>query len=341
MNDNSCASCKSIDSNRKEYLDALKCLAIVLVVVCHIDGMKIGVGEYETLWGSIRHTFQMPLFFFISGMFARNGIDKRIPLQILLWKKVKMLLWPAIIFEIIMSLVIGNNINLPSTGTGYYWFTFTLFECFLIYYIFAYIFRTKKNILNILLAAISVGFVGMLALKINHPSVAFLDLSHLTKYFQYFFMGTLYNMYSEWGNKLLKSQNVYTSSILGFSILMFLVYKGILPNIINAVSRDILLRYMGLFIVFSIFYNMKDYFNLENWLMKTIRYVGKHSLEIYLLHFFFLPTLVWLKPFRDDNMFVIELPISLLIAFAVIGIVLMLNFVLTRSKHISLLLYGK
>ncbi len=63
-------------TQRYGYIDALKCLAIIFVVIGHIDGMKIGVGAYDTLRGHIEYTFQMPLFFFMSGMFASHGIDR-------------------------------------------------------------------------------------------------------------------------------------------------------------------------------------------------------------------------------------------------------------------------
>lgn len=74
--------------------------------------------------------------------------------------------------------------------------------------------------------------------------------------------------------------------------------------------------------------------------MRTVRYIGQHSLEIYLLHFFFLPTLLWLKPLKE-NVFIIEFPIVLSLALILIGIALCLNFILTQSKYVSLLLYGK
>lgn len=329
-------------AKRQGYLDALKCLAILLVVVGHIDGMKIGINEYDTLWGCVRYTFQMPLFFFISGMFAYNGIDRGTPLHLLIWNKIKTLLWPALLFDTIMSLVHGITPGmLLFSRTGFYWFTASLFECFLIYYMIVYPLKSRRTLSNIILAVVSAVFVVLLALNIDSPKTAFLDLNHLTKYFQYFFLGTLFTMYPKIGDSILKNQALYALSIVIFGVLMFLVYKNMLPNAVSNMSRHLILRYLGLYIVFALFYNIRDIFNQVNKTMATVRYIGRHSLEIYLLHFFFLPTLIWLKPFRVDNLFAIEFPLSLAIAALVIGEVLVLNYILTRSKYISKLLYGK
>ena len=327
-------------SDRRGYLDVLKCLAIIFVVMGHIDGMKLGIDTYSTAWGCVRYTFQMPLFFLISGMFASRGLDKGIGIHMLIWQKVKTLVWPAVIFFVLFSLAEGRTIEFPAQGLGCYWFTFTLFECFLIYYVLAFLLKSKR-LLNLLLAFVSVGFVGMLALKIDHPSIGFLDLNHLTKYFQYFFLGTLFSLYPKEADRILRSQKVYAFCFVVFCVLMYLVCIGVLPGVLHSLCRDIIVRYVGLFIVFSLFYNAQDMCNKETPLMRSVRYVGRHSLEIYLLHFFFLPTLMWLKPLRGDGLFVVEFPIAIVLSLVVIGIVLILNYMLTRSKYISYLLYGK
>ncbi|MDE6807094.1 MAG: acyltransferase family protein, partial [Prevotella sp.] len=140
----------SIGGGRIAYLDILKCLAIVYVVKGHVDGMKLGISTYDTLRGCIEYTFQMPLFFFISGMFASRGIAKGKCLHVLLMEKAKTLLWPAILFFCIFALVKDGRVNMPTEGLGCFWFTFTLFECFAIYYLFAYFLRRHTKLLNIL-----------------------------------------------------------------------------------------------------------------------------------------------------------------------------------------------
>lgn len=61
-------------SNRIEYIDALKGLAIILVVWGHIaeKGMDIESMPFNWMYGS----FHVPLFIFLSGLFAYKGIDK-------------------------------------------------------------------------------------------------------------------------------------------------------------------------------------------------------------------------------------------------------------------------
>lgn len=85
---------------------------------------------------------------------------------------------------------------------------------------------------------------------------------------------------------------------------------------------------------------MQDIWNRDNCRMRFVRYIGQHSLEIYLLHFFFLPTLLWLKPLKEDALNV-EFPIVFSLALILIWITLCLNFILTRSEYVLRLLYGK
>lgn len=332
---------KQVMESRTAYFDVLKCLAIVFVVIGHVDSMKLEISTYDTLRGCIEYTFQMPLFFFISGIFANHGIDKGEPLLVLLWKKVKTLFWPALVFSCIYLLVKEGRVGIPTTGLGCFWFTFTLFECFVIYYVFAYLLRGHRKLLNVLLAFISVGFVVMLALKIDSTKIYYLDLNHLTKYFQYFYLGTLFSLFSKVGDKFLRNQLIYAVCLTTFCVLMYLIYTQTLSGIVFSLSRDIVVRYLGLYIVFSIFYNQQEACNNENLFMNAVRYIGRHSLEVYLLHFFFLPTLMWIVPLRDDSMFVVEFPIAIVISLSIIGFVLILNYILARNKYLSLLLYGK
>lgn len=58
-------------NNRITYIDALKGLAIILVVWGHVAEKSMGVEvmPFNRMYGS----FHMPLFIFLSGLFAYKG----------------------------------------------------------------------------------------------------------------------------------------------------------------------------------------------------------------------------------------------------------------------------
>ncbi len=126
---------------RKDYIDAMRGLGILLVVLGH------SIGDIYDPVNKIILSFHMPLFFFISGMVARNYIDN-------IGKQVKKLCFRYLIpqltlcfvdtvFDIIVKknelsidLIIGNLFN---------WFLIVLFFVSAIFYLLVYERWMKTN----------------------------------------------------------------------------------------------------------------------------------------------------------------------------------------------------
>lgn len=81
----------------------------------------------------------------------------------------------------------------------------------------------------------------------------------------------------------------------------------------------------------------------NNFAIKTFIYIGKESLAIYLLHYFFLFPMTFLQePLRAMNLNIVPtLIISAIAGSAVIAITLIVNYIIGRSKTLALLLTGK
>lgn len=75
---------------RVEYIDVLRGFAIILMVLGHIGGQPY-IDKYI-------HMFHMPIWFFISGYFFS---DKGGSLSTIVWKKVRTLLFPYLIWGIV------------------------------------------------------------------------------------------------------------------------------------------------------------------------------------------------------------------------------------------------
>lgn len=137
---------ENIKENRIEYIDLIKGFTILLVVLGHIyqynNPIKIWI-----------YSFHMPLFFIISGFFAKNNIN----LNKLLMKKFKSLIIPYISFGcciiLLMFLTEGLSDELKTyivffiTGVGRdaLWFLPALFVAELLFNVIS---KIKNNIIK-------------------------------------------------------------------------------------------------------------------------------------------------------------------------------------------------
>lgn len=119
-------------NKRITYIDALKGLAIILVVCGHITEKSMGIDDspFNQMYGS----FHMPLFIFLSGLFAYKGMEK-ITIGMVwhfLQKKAIRILLPFLIVGGFYSLIVEHDITAVYKGvSGGYWFLPALFYCML------------------------------------------------------------------------------------------------------------------------------------------------------------------------------------------------------------------
>lgn len=258
------------------------------------------IEAYDSVSGLMLYSFNMPLFFFISGYlaFKDNAVGKLDELKKIV-NKFLFLVIPAVAFYCFSKFQeqVWGCFSFINEGFGKYWFTFTLFEIFLIYYVVNWMSKSKR-VLCVLLALLSIVGVGYLSL-FSQFEIAFLDFNHLAKYFQFFTLGVFAKMFAQQYDKLISNEYLKSIALIGFFGLLFLLYKFEMPSIIFHFLRDIVLRYLGLYVVISFFYCNQGTFNKETRLNSLIMKIGQNSLAIYLLQYFFMPDFltfpVWLQ----------------------------------------------
>ena len=257
------------------------------------------IEAYDSIPTLMLYSFNMPLFFFISGYLAyREEIGKFDELK-KIGSKFVFLVIPAIAFySFSMFQQHGNGIfDFISDGLGKYWFTFTLFEIFLIYYIASGVSKSKY-MLAVILVILSVTGVGYLSF-FSEYEIPIFDFNHLAKYFQFFTLGVYSRMFAVQYDKLMRNEYLKTFGIVSFFVVLFSLFKIEMPSVAFHLLRDIVLRYLGLYIVISLFYCKQNTFNEETGLNKLILKIGQNSLAIYLLQYFFMPNFsafpMWLK----------------------------------------------
>ena len=122
--------------NRIGYIDALRGMAMILVVYFHIAAY--GFGSYELGYNDIIERFRMPTFFFISGwLFYKSGrIWNEKTIRSIIRKKFMVQIIPTAIF-MLLYLMMFNLLDISSFGSDKkgYWFTIVLFEYFVIFFI--------------------------------------------------------------------------------------------------------------------------------------------------------------------------------------------------------------
>lgn len=278
----------------------------------------MGIETYDTLSGLMLYTFNMPIFFFVSGFLAyKNRQESGRELMRNIWKKFLFLVIPAVIVKCFMDLLHQQNpLLVLQDGFGGYWFTITLFECFLLYYV---VWMLVKNVRWRMIVLICVALMGIGLLSVFGADFGpvVVDLNRLTKYFQYFVMGVLAMRHKELFEKTMRNEWLKTIAIVFFFALLFVINYPVWPSPVFHILRDLVLRYLGTFIVVSWFVCNAELFNGETLINKVIMKIGQCSLAIYLLQYFFIPSFMafpnWVSGLDQMTVHVISLGYTVII----------------------------
>ena len=157
---------KFVTEKRLAHYDALKLLAIYLVILGHAIQFFVNrpPGD-EPMWYFI-YAFHMPLFMMISGFFSKSSMN--MDFMGLIRKKTRQLLLPLFTWTlIIMAIEPLFTYQLNYNFLNSFWFLRSCFLC----YIFAYlVFRFKKyRKLWICISIIIVQFIPFCKLPIMYP----------------------------------------------------------------------------------------------------------------------------------------------------------------------------
>ena len=99
---------------------------------------------------------------------------------------------------------------------------------------------------------------------------------------------------------------------------------------------------LGIMIVFTFFRRYEDSFSKTTFIGKWLQYIGRRTLDIYLLHYFFLPRNVdeLGQFFFDYSNPVLEFFVSLFLALLVIVICLVTSNIIRLSPFLGHYLFG-
>ena len=336
--------------NRIPYLDCIRGFAMLLVVYCHVSAVSFGIPEktgfcYDTV--SLLH---LPILFFLSGFLMyreeRFGKESRFPFRFL-GKKAKELIIPALIFVTVFAVWKHRSLDsvVFSQFKGGYWFTPFLF-LFMLLYLAGYFplrrFLSGKNAARVLFViAVAVSFVPTL-LDILCPewtssrTAAALSYQNF-KYFQFFAFGALIRSEFAAFERIMDSAAGKTVMILTPFLLLLLHHIGIAHW---GFLIDWAFSLSAVLLVFLFFRSAGKV--CEGKAGRWLSFAGRRSLDIYFLHFFFLPDLhplgAWFV--ETGNPF-LEFCAAVPLVLALTAVCLLLGSVLRKSDTLARLLFGK
>lgn len=150
-------------SGRIEYVDKLKGFAIILVVMGHIIEKSFGI--VDTPINLFYESFHMPLFMFLSGIFAIKDFKEWNVSEsiIFLKKKVLRILLPFFVIGALLSYTVSDNVYMIWNGqNGMLWFLPALFYCMIaemvIGMLLSKLWFMKSFLLDILFHFLTFGF---------------------------------------------------------------------------------------------------------------------------------------------------------------------------------------
>ena len=365
---------------RLGWLDALRGFTMLLVVTNHVALKSFGM---QIRWSTALQfflLFRMPLFFFISGFLAYKAsrIWNARTLGELTLKKLRVQIIPTAVFFLLFLAMIPTtpfidslNEALASSMKAGYWFTLVLLYMLLTFYLFSYVeskifrgyegtgARGRENtpappILIILIFIISLCLFETCylprqfswALGYKGTPNAFMNYSSLVemiRYFPFFLYGAIVHRYWDRAQRLMDSRWFFPVVVLLALITTIEVIKWHYFRLEWASLPHTLAMFLLLTMVFMFFRHYSDFFSDKTALGRGLQFIGRRTLDIYLLHYFFLPKLPMVGEFFRVNRhnFILDTTAALAVALVVVAFCVITSQLLRVSPFLKKYLFGR
>ncbi len=356
---------------RLEWLDALRGFTMILVVANHVLGLTFGMAPKVSSSMQFLVIFRMPLFFFVSGFLAyKAGLHWNLStLGKFLGKKLRVQTIPTIVFFLLGAVIVGTEDFASQVMTwlsrplkGGYWFTIVLLYMFILYYLFCFLEERLKRWMPsmpswlpiTILFVISMGFYETCYQpqyfswafgwrKAPNEFMNYSSLNQLFLYFPFFLYGNIVRRYWNQAQRIMDSRWFYPVIVVlvifaAFDFLYWHTMRMTLTIIPLTLARFILLT-----IVFMYFRYYHPYFTQRTAVGKSLQYIGRRTLDIYLIHYLFLPNLPTVGSFFSTyrHNFVLDTTISVVLALLVIGFSCITSNILRISPFFKKYLFGR
>ena len=332
------------------WADYARTFAIACMVFGHVE--YFGMNGYYGFWNRLQDLFCMPLFFFLSGFFAKSLHNFHDAWRYIENKAFQLLL-PFVVCGLFYIFIFCPQRSwyslfyCPNDGAHYgYWFLPVLFEMnllFVICQIFVRSLRISDNLGKGLLVISIVLWGGLMILAILKliPEVldSLLTISRIRWNFPFFIMGYFVAQNGQLEKFLSKKVYVITTTIF---IVLYIIREKFSIN-------NLFFSYTLIFCAIQIICYLSHRYDSsgKEKFKGVLSYCGKRTLAIYVLHFFFIPkNIPWMNiiicpdGIKDANI-AIELFVCGILAFIIIVIVLLIELIINESWLFRRIILGK
>ena len=335
-----------MSKNRLEYLDCLRGLVMLMVVFSHTCG-NFCLDCKDGFWiGQIFAILMLPGFFFTSGWFTRISLSGGA-----IFKRLKLMLVPTISMFLIYVFIYWGNLN----SLGYcalgeykfgYWFTFALFLMNIIHWVVSEIFELlrfderKTTIYSLcFLFIISVLIIILKDWDWNYNNgllAGWFSLRLIAMYFPFYLMGLACKQYERLFHRLICNEYV-----VGILVIVFVASLFRLNNGFYYVTFQ---SGIGLLLLYRFCYLYQDTLSNKTFVGKQLSLIGRNTLPIYLIHYFFFLGLKFTEigGFLNNQtqwglIFLIATIVTFLVTYSSMAVAKLIGI----SKPLSKILIGK
>lgn len=349
---------------RMHYMDLLKGIAIFMVVMGHVLTICIRDIDAATIFKIIGEV-HMPIFFFISGWFTykatADGRIRRPDLR----RRAMQLIVPMVIVSTLWVLQFPYSGLRSPMAPGFeglwtseykngYWFTPVLFVIMALYTLLAPVILRRRRPALAITASIAISLV-LYAVIAHFVPIKYIGITSALLILQFlpiFMAGAIARQHQDDFMRLIANPRAVTLAILaGIPLFFIAVWPWRIPaleNIPFIVPTAKMLFQLALAIVamnIAVPWSETAYApgrTRPGRLAVIWEYLGRKSLAIYLLHYFFLFPLTFLQqPARDMALSIVPLAvIAAAIAACIIAVTLAAEYLLSRSPLTARLICG-
>lgn len=355
-----------VQKKRLEWLDAMRGFTMILVVSNHIMTNGFGIiMPKETAVQNLLLLFRMPLFFFVSGFLAYSAktVWDGKTLGKSLLKKLRVQMLPTIVFLFAYLAIFFPHFDAALMDTlakplkNGYWFTYVLLLMFICYYLFAYleakVNQWTKGKLPSWVPILVLWLIAMFAYETNYMPKYFkymkeewcnyTSFAQLTNYFCFFVTGNVCRRYWSKLEKLFDTKWFFAVVVVMALVCCLEFFKWHYLRMMWANLPRTLAIFSLLGIVIMSFRYHEATFSKQTRLGRAMQYIGTRTLDIYLIHYFFLPKLTMVGPWLRENKpgTMIEMVMIVSIGLLVIGFSLVASNVLRTSPIFRKYLFGQ
>ena len=326
---------------RIAYIDAMRGFTMILVIFAHV--CHFCFGDSRMGYNAVFILFRLPCFFMLSGwLFAPIALN---PIKTVARHKAMVQLLPTFIFLLILAPPPEFFHQLGALKGGY-WFTFVLFEYFMLYMLIE---RTGKIWSPILAITITIAsflyarYYDSIRSSAEGYQLLIIDiLGFLSvtawRLFIFFYFGAWmrrhFDAFIRWTNKPVV--------ILLISVAFFLIAStSHKDNLWFEMFRYYAGGITGMWMVFTLFRLSASWLQKSH-IEKPMQYVGMRTLDIYLLHFFFLPRFLmeYASRLQAYDSRLLEFVVIMALSLIILALCLITSRIIRLSPFLAKYLFG-